>query len=216
MMSFPHTLVAILIWITFLSQGARSESPPPQPWELPALYAVRDVAADDVLNVRAAPSARAEILDTLAPDATGIEITAVSPDGRWGRIPLSETNGWISMRYVERLPGQDSSTLSLPLVCWGGEPFWNLAIDLGVADFSSPDMESLAFTTEWITGGPWRYALRMKALAETSQATAVIRREECGVMSDRLAGLTVDLIIETGTGGAAPLLLSGCCNLVAR
>lgn len=45
-----------------------------QEYMLPTLFDVQDVAAGDVLNIREAPNAKAAIIGTLAPDATGVEV----------------------------------------------------------------------------------------------------------------------------------------------
>ena len=72
----------------------------------PALFDVSGVAPDDVLNIRAAPSASAEIIGTLAPDAAGVEV--VRPDSRhgWGLVNTGEGSGWASLAFLVRRPGQ--------------------------------------------------------------------------------------------------------------
>jgi hypothetical protein len=68
--------------------------------DLPALFRVTGVAANDVLNIRAEPSARAAIIGSFRPDAGGIEVVALSADGRWGLVNSGEQAGWSSMRYL--------------------------------------------------------------------------------------------------------------------
>ncbi|MEO1155590.1 MAG: SH3 domain-containing protein, partial [Pseudomonadota bacterium] len=47
----------------------------------PALFDVTGVASDDVLNIRSAPSATAEIIGTLAHNETGVEVVGEGPAG---------------------------------------------------------------------------------------------------------------------------------------
>ena len=56
----------------------------------PALYFVTGVDEGDTLNVRSLPDAESAILEKLAPDARGIEVTAEDASGQWGRINSGE------------------------------------------------------------------------------------------------------------------------------
>lgn len=64
-----RSALALILWLAAGPAAAQ---------DLPAVYDVAGVAADDVLNVRAEPSAEAPVLRTLAPDAGGIEVVALS------------------------------------------------------------------------------------------------------------------------------------------
>ena len=48
---------------------------------LPQAYQVRGVAKDDVLNIRAAPSASAESVGQIGPYGMNVEVIETSPDG---------------------------------------------------------------------------------------------------------------------------------------
>ncbi len=62
---------------------------------LPALHDVAGVAANDVLNVRAAPDVDSALLGSLSPYATAVEVMGQSPDGKWGQINLGRSRvGW--------------------------------------------------------------------------------------------------------------------------
>ena len=63
--------------LAFLAIGS---SPAPA-GEFPTYYRVVDVGADDRLNIRAAPDASADIVDTLAPDARPVEILETADVG---------------------------------------------------------------------------------------------------------------------------------------
>ncbi|MGR3466510.1 MAG: SH3 domain-containing protein, partial [Shimia sp.] len=73
--------------------------------QLPALFDVTGVRADDVLNIRTEPTARAPIIGSFAPDETAIEVLERSPSGTWGRVRYGEQMGWSSLRFLERRPG---------------------------------------------------------------------------------------------------------------
>jgi hypothetical protein len=100
----------------------------------PALYDVTDVAGNDVLYVRNAPSADADIRSALLPTATDIEILYVTPDEAWGyatmltswahNIPTDMDTGWVSMRYMARQSEQDEVWYPPLTKCGGDEPSW--------------------------------------------------------------------------------------------
>ena len=83
-----------------LSTEPESAQPAPEP-EGPIGYRVVGVAADDVLNVRAEPSASAEIVGTLAPDAVGVVVFDTWEDP-WWRVSLDDgTTGFAHSAYLE-------------------------------------------------------------------------------------------------------------------
>lgn len=176
----------------------------------PAWYDVTGVAADDVLNIRAAPDAGSEVIGTLAPDANGVEVVAVQ--GGWAVVNTDEGAGFASMQFLRRASGLDWNLLKSPLACQGTEPFWSLQIDPAnwAARFQAPEDQTaraLPITTTW-PGLPWAEA----AAVELSEGVLVLTPAECSDgMSDRHFGIATDLFAtETGKGGR----LSGCCRLV--
>ena len=85
----------------------------------PDFYAVTGVAADDVLNIRAAPSARSEKLGEIPHDARGLENLGCqglpsfaewqamtgqqrqeSRKDYWCRVKYEELEGWVAGRYL--------------------------------------------------------------------------------------------------------------------
>ncbi len=75
--------------------------PEPQPAAGPIGYRVVGVAADDVLNVRAGPSAGDPIVGTLAPDATGVVVTDTYRHEPWWGVLLADgITGWAHSRYL--------------------------------------------------------------------------------------------------------------------
>lgn len=76
----------------------------------PALYDVAGVAADDVLNIRAAPAAGAPVIGALAHDARAVELLGLDATGRWARLNIAEGQGWAALRHLRPaarlLPGR--------------------------------------------------------------------------------------------------------------
>jgi uncharacterized membrane protein len=176
---------------------------------LPAFHAVTGVAADDVLNVRAAPAADAPVIGTLAPDAAGVEVIAIL-DG-WAMVNAGEQTGFAAARFLRREPGPDWSELRAPLACFGTEPFWSLTLDPagGQAGFQSIETtmtEVWQIARTW-PGRPWAAA----AAVSFPGRLAVLTPVECSDgMSDRSFGIGID-IFDTAPDRDR---LSGCCMLV--
>ncbi len=176
---------------------------------MPALHDVTGVAADDVLNVRSGPDAGSARIGALAPGATGVEVIELSGTG-WGRVNVDEGSGWVSLRYLARQP--DQPPVPDRLTCFGTEPFWSLAREGTAARYATPDGPEAPLLVAWSTESsvPGRFALGLQG--PDRSARAAIRREICSDgMSDRVYGMSVDLIIDGGTGD--PALLAGCCTL---
>ncbi|TFL17573.1 SH3 domain-containing protein [Jannaschia formosa] len=174
----------------------------------PALHDVTGVASDDVLNIRAEPSAGSEIIGSFAPDATDIEVVRPNERQDWGLVNTAGGTGWVSLAFLERHPGQWDGAFPMLARCFGTEPFWNLAIDGDAATFSTPEM-SLDGSVVARLGSPNRrdrHGLRV-ALPEGRWIEGVISSEACNDgMSDRAYGLAFDALREE-------TVLSGCCSL---
>lgn len=174
----------------------------------PALHEVTGVAADDVLNIRAAPDAGAEVIGTLAPDATGVEV--LSEAGGWGQVNTDERSGYVAMRFLKRADGPDWNALETPLTCLGTEPFWSLRIDAakGETRFQTPEDEEARIapiTASW-PALPWSPS----AALALPDGIAVLAPAECSDgMSDRGYGIAADLFLT----GPDRTRLSGCCCL---
>ena len=174
----------------------------------PALHDVTGVAGDDVLNIRAEPSADASVIGTLAHDATGVEVIAVE-DG-WAVVNTEEGSGYAALRFLRRTAAPDWPTLEVPLTCLGTEPFWSLQIDPGIGEtrFQTPEDEApqrAPISTSW-PGLPWSQA----AAVALPEGIAVLTPAMCSDgMSDQSYGIAADLFL------ARPdrTRLSGCCRL---
>lgn len=175
---------------------------------LPALHDVTGVAADDVLNIRDRPDAGAEILGTLAPDATGIEVVAV--EGDWAMVNAADAAGFVALRFLARETGPDWNALQSPLHCLGTEPFWDLAIvpATQTAWLSTPEeMDPAPMRMEQVWPAlPWS---RTAAIALPDGFVALSPADCSDGMSDRRYGIAVDIFL---TRPDRPRL-SGCCTL---
>jgi uncharacterized membrane protein len=186
---------------------------------LPALFDVTGVASDDVLNIRAYPSAGASQIGQLAHDTRGVEVVALNRDATWGQVNTWEWAGWVNMRYLTRQPGPDWTALASPLKCHGTEPFWSLAYDPSGPRLTLEQMDSPAplhlhpegrIPTQ---GRPGQIGIRLAGPAQEGFAT--LTAQDCtDGMSDRRFGLAVALFLSPAPDGAAQSLgLSGCCSL---
>lgn len=193
--------VVCIIWGSFAAAS-----------DLPKLYAVTGVKSNDVLNIRAEPRAKAELLGTLAFNASNIEVVAISDDGKWGQINVDERAGWTAIRYLT--PSSDTAPFFAS--CFGTEPFWGLILDeTGVAsEWSSPESsapvrdlsEKINFSNSQ-TAGTFGYV--GNAGGDRIFLAKITPKICSDGMSDNLYGLAVDLTI-TGSNSQS---LQGCCTL---
>lgn len=178
-----------------------------QEYILPTLFDVAEVAADDVLNIRAQPNAGAEIIGTLASDATKIEV--VEETRGWGRVNSGEASGWVSMAYLAyRVDVWKPGELPDGFRCYGTEPFWGLERAGDQLLLSRPDSKDDARSIKAVLGtGVFRDPMRA-VVAEGMTVTST--RAICSDgMSDRLFGLEAHAILQ----GDEPMMFSGCCSI---
>lgn len=204
-MRFVPTLAALVLAAMPISAAAEGPEP--------GYFRVTGVAPDDVLNIRAAPRASAEIVSTLAPGAAPVEILYRDAGGNWGLVPLGERDGWVSMRFLEPIEPERIGGTRLPvgLVCLGTEPFWAFTLTgQGTAEFSSPEF-SVPLTLRIVsTGTVEEYGDRIFTLRSVAQGEDIMLRArfaQCNDgMSDRSFGISVGLDLGTGP-------IPGCCTL---
>jgi uncharacterized membrane protein len=198
-------MMRLIVLLLFLSATASLAQ------DYPTLFSVSGVAANDVLNIRAEPSSAAEIIGTLAPDATGVEVISVTGD--WAIVNTAERSGYVALRFLTRDDGPAWNSLSVPLACFGTEPFWSLDIDPESATatlLSSDDVngQAMAITRLW-PGTPWAPA----AALSSAEVITVLNPAECSDgMSERMYGISIDIF---PTDPNLPRL-SGCCSLALR
>jgi len=197
-------LALLLAAPVFASSGAAQD--------LPALHRVTGVAANDVLNLRAQPNARAPITGSFAPNATNIEVTALSPDRRWARVNAGESAGWAAMRFLTRQGNPPWHSGQAGLVCFGTEPFWDLRLFFpgSQAEFQALGTGGFNLVTDAgalpATAFPRTLAVPFSG---ARQGMAVIRSATCSDgMSDMLFGLEAQVYFRGEVTG-----LSGCCTV---
>jgi hypothetical protein len=184
---------------------------------LPALYDVRDVAADDVLNIRAEASASSSIIGTFPPDQQNVEIIELSGSGKWGRVNTHEFSGWASMRYLRPIGNPVWSSGQMPLYCFGAEPFWSLQVTpvnndtlfepLGETPQAPPITQFLQSTD----GYPPEILLRFDQPGVTG---ATFTSQICSDgMSDRLFGIEARVLSTSDDALVPPSMVFGCCSL---
>jgi uncharacterized membrane protein len=184
---------------------------------LPTLFDVTGVAADDVLNIRAAPSTGAAIIGSLSPQARDIEVVGYDETGRWAQVNAGGRSGWVAFRYLNyQVDVWNPGTLPPTLHCLGNEPFWSFAPSGERLAFSTPERpETVMNIAQVLTSGRFRDPRRsISAQGDFLRVTAVIVPMQCSDgMSDRAYGLDVTVILEQhGT----TQMLTGCCSIAAR
>ena len=196
---------------------AASPAAATQEYILPTLFDVTGVAANDVLNIRAAPDASAEIIGTLSPHARNIEVVGYDETGRWAQINTGERSGWAALRYLAyRVDVWTPGTLPPTLHCLGNEPFWSFWSTGDNMVFSTPDApESVMRIEQVLATGIFRDPRRsVSAQGQNLRMTAVLVPMACSDgMSDRSYGLDVTVILE---GRRQPQMLTGCCSISPR
>lgn len=180
----------------------------------PALYDVAGVSEDDVLNIRAEPSASSEIIGGFAPDETAVEVMEMSRDGNWGRVNADERSGWASLAFLDRRPGQWAGEAPLVTRCLGTEPFWSLATGDGGATFKTPEALPLDFDRTARLSSRNRIDRYAQVYEnDLGGLVATLRNNSCSDgMSHRAYGWEIDLLfIVAGQNNAQ--LFSGCCSI---
>ncbi len=200
---------AAVLWALFALPAAATQDG----W--PALHDVTGVAADDVLNLRAAPDASAPVIGRLAPDATGIEVIRPTGDLGWGLVNTGEGTGWVSLRFLERRPGQWDGAFPEIAACFGTEPFWSLRRDGDALVFETPDAAPRDHAITVRSGSANRRdSFHLMAEGPDEPAVAIFQTRACSDgMSDREYGIGIELLLGTGPGTRH---LSGCCTLAAQ
>lgn len=180
--------------------------------DYPALHRVTGVASDDVLNIRAEPSAGAAIIGQLRPGARAVEVVALSENERWGLVNTEGQSGWSSMRYLAREGTGSWRDGEAPLTCFGTEPFWRMPIFLPThrAEFHAAGEGGFELVTDAgalpTTEFPPTLAIPFSG---TREGVAVVRGARCSDgMSDLSYGLQAQIYWRGDTSG-----LSGCCRL---
>ncbi|MDF1726703.1 MAG: SH3 domain-containing protein [Sulfitobacter sp.] len=179
----------------------------------PALYDVTGVAQNDVLNIRAAPSASAPIVGSLRPTAQDVEVIGPNDALTWGQVNSDGRSGWVSLRYLSRQPGQWDGSIPAIRQCFGTEPFWSFRGRPGASGtWSTPEEEEEITLNEGTGSLNHRGRFAFRGTLGGDEIVLAARKAQCSDgMSDRLYGIAVDLL-QLGNDGTGTLY-SGCCSI---
>ncbi|KUF10670.1 SH3 domain-containing protein [Pseudoponticoccus marisrubri] len=182
----------------------------------PVLYHVTDVAADDVLNIRAEPRSGTEILGALGPDDRYVEVLELDSSGKWGLVRAGEAGmGWVFMRYMAAVPG--ATYPDWPhLRCSGSEYPWSFIVTQGGAAQYRVGYGEQGFLLQagsLASGGEHLFARGVLARGEGITVTAAIQPGSCSsTMIDAEYGLRGAIWALTAEGER---FHNGCCVLTA-
>jgi len=183
----------------------------------PKAFKVTGVAENDVLNVRAGPTAQSKDLGDLQANAGPLEILAMDETGEWGRLNWQEGDGWVAMSYLEKisLPTLGNTSLPMDLKCFGTEPFWSMSFNSAETLRLSlhPDSDTRANVKSIVTSTNYiDYPVAVTAETDELHITVVIKPAACNDgMSDRNYGWEADVLT---TRRDTTVLVSGCCSLL--
>lgn len=201
------TLAALALTLFGLPQSAQAQ-------EVPGLFDVVEVAASDVLNIRAEPSASAPVIGSFAPDAKGIEVLALSEDGKWGMVSAGESDGWVALRFLLPLPGGEPGLIPRPMTCFGTEPFWSIALGSDGLRWSTPDGQPQDLKLVEEKTANEGYFLSASGAKGQDSYNLTITKEYCSDgMSDRSYGYSARLFLASPEGNN---LMRACCTMQQR
>lgn len=182
-----------------------------QEYQLPTLFDVTGVAANDRLNIRERPDAGAAVIGTLPPDAKGVEVMAER--NGWAQVNSGERAGWVNARYLAyRSDVWQDGKLPATLNCLGTEPFWSLRQVGQTMVYETPEgarqMDRRAVLDQGFPS-PVRGVIAGDA---QGRLTLAIQPAQCSDgMSDRVYGLSALLIFDGA--GQASRMQTGCCRI---
>lgn len=177
---------------------------------LPAVFHVSGVAADDVFNIRSAPSANADIIHMVA---NGIPISVLGmASGAWAKVQLHNTVGFAHTGYLERGGGTTTMTgFQLGLECIGTEPFWNMTFgvdNMVRMNLMGNSAAAVPLTSTSVSPTSTGYSSHFAAAPYSGQ----INHEICSDgMSDNTYPMSILLNGPNAVGD--PMVAHGCCQL---
>lgn len=174
--------------------------------DLPALFDVAGVDAADVLNIRAAPSPRAEIIGKYGPDRQGIEVLTRDDTGKWGQVGAGEANGWVALQFLTPA----AATNFTQMTCFGTEPFWTLSVVDGASHFDQLGEPRTPVTLAAYATAQNGVVARFDNAADPA-ITLIAAKSQCSDgMSDRTFGWDARVFVQTAPQNR---VLQGCCTL---
>lgn len=177
----------------------------------PALFDVTGVAGDDVLNIRTGPDPASERIGSYAPSARDIEVIAPNERQTWGMVNVDGRVGWVSLRYLQRQPGQWLGAPIGNVRCVGTEPFWSLTRRGDAVTWSTPEGEADGSVTVTLDTIARRTTRGFVYAMAGDRGHVILELAACSDgMSDRAFGISAAV---TRNLDGAPELFAGCCSL---
>ena len=179
--------------------------------ETTGIYAVKDVASNDVLNVRKGPGVKHRDLGDLTHDGR-VQVIGFNDTGTWAEIPWEEGTAWVSARYLSLVHADgavQAFVMPDPLTCAGTEPFWSANVSPEAVSLQMLDGPGVAGDVEWSSPAPGRPNDFIIGFSATP-LTGVLTKESCSDgMSDIDHPWSLVLINRSGEG---PHVVEGCCQ----
>lgn len=159
-------------------------------------FAVKGVAASDVLNVRDQPDGK-QIIGHVPPGARGLVVigprTKAASGGTWVKIRLGDISGWVNVRFLGPDTLQTAGTASRP----------SRAEDLEGPDGKTPTkiFDGVWSHERWtLIVGPDQVELLVAGNVGPASRTLALGSRDCGVVYERnFASLSVDEVGSTFT-----------------
>ena len=156
-------------------------------------YRVVGVASNDVLNIRAQPTSRSEIIGVFHHNHPLFEVT--DSDGRWVRVNLGEYSGWVHSGYIQSVNVPTFSHTNLPngLKCYGEEPFWTVNLSSGRLQLQSMTLGERIYAISTIENIGNDYLI--SGISKTENEISVFVKDEMASssMADRYFNWSVSL-----------------------
>lgn len=174
-------------------------------------YRVAHVADDDMLTVRAKPSAAADRIGSFGPHAKPIEV--FEKHGGWAKVSINGRTGWVSMAHLAPYEIRKIKTLGLPqgLQCLGTEPFWSA--DFSEGEMTLSDVETASDGTMAIKSSQTAQGRNwpLHILLDDGMSSVLVTPKSCSDgMSDAHYGWRATFILHKAKGVD---VLSGCCHV---
>ncbi len=176
-------------------------------------YDVTNVAPNDQLNVRAAPSPSAQKIGSLAFNAKAVAATGASQriaQATWLEVHFDGGTGWVNGRYL--IPARSSAALFRePLSCSGTEPFWALQLDDVRGEFDSlAEGKSIIMFQRARSAQGVPIIWSFKGTVGPAHSPVFALLEETNQCSDGMSDLTYRYSIRIDIEGGP--FYAGCCN----
>ncbi len=138
----PHLAIFAILTVILTVAMARSAT-------AQSSYDVRNVASDDVLNMRAHVDATKDItsipvvgrIPWNARKLIGTGNTAQVGSSTWIELSYRGITGWVTGQFLSRIDDVSGSKDTDYLKCGGAEPFWSLVVRENNAVFEDPFVE---------------------------------------------------------------------------